>query len=88
MKEEIAKTKWCPMAKQVAVDRDNEVLNSAAYNKCARLGGDKRVFEPNGTKCIGSDCMMWRWSITKEVEQNGEKITYVSETHGYCGLAK
>jgi hypothetical protein len=33
--------------------------------------------------CIASDCMMWRWDITREEAQNG----YLAK-NGHCGLAE
>lgn len=38
----------------------------------------------NGTHCIGSDCMMWRW----RVGDNSTPIPkHFPEAGGYCGLA-
>lgn len=41
--------------------------------------------------CCGSLCMAWRWEpLREEQKKEGDAIvkhTYVSSTHGYCGLA-
>lgn len=58
MKEEEAKTKWCPL-----VRRAGEYGNADA-------DGLQRP-----TKCVGSACMMWRWSSSP------------CAGLGYCGLA-
>lgn len=53
MTEEEAKTKWCPFAR----------LGSSTSG----LGGLNRFASPareadfEGTRCIGSACMAWRW---------------------------
>lgn len=61
--EEEAKEKWCPMVRLHCVDShcaDNRLANNYEL--------------PDGTLCIASECMMWRWhSANKE--------------YGYCGLA-
>ena len=47
----------------------------------AQIDGMNRY--PNGkpaTRCVGSDCMMWRW------DEGGRKFGN-DATHGYCGLA-
>ena len=32
-------------------------------------------------RCCGSDCMMWRWKLTREEAENG-----YHPANGYCGL--
>jgi hypothetical protein len=39
------------------------------------------------TRCIGDDCMAWRWIKNCVDGVNSITITIVSETDGYCGLA-
>ena len=41
------------------------------------------------TKCIASDCMMWKWDgeITRCVDDSYASYRE-SETEGHCGLAK
>jgi hypothetical protein len=98
-----AKTKWCPMARNlVTLDRDGDVFAAASAN----------FFDNNRrTACIGSACMMWRsegpleyrYSTRGGSEQfagEGYQNTgrYTSEhrliwekpravVRGYCGLA-
>lgn len=41
------------------------------------------------TRCIGSDCMMWREKITNQeydVTDDGDLLVH-TEKEGYCGLA-
>lgn len=66
MTEDEARKKWCPMVR-------TGLVHGMAVNHHIDM-------EPKGqgvhdeTRCIASECMMWRW-IT------GDKI------EGYCGLA-
>lgn len=36
----------------------------------------------NARWCIASECMMWRWELTREEAQEGR-----TAKNGYCGLA-
>jgi hypothetical protein len=58
-----AKKKWCPMSRLIDLCEDNR--NDNAYN--AWIDGSLKGY----TKCVASNCMMWR--------SDG--------TGGYCGLA-
>lgn len=58
MTEDEAKTKWCPMARP-----DNQTAANRRY-----VDGEAM----KNSRCLGSGCMMWRWS---------------GKTTGYCGLA-
>lgn len=70
MTENEAKTKWCPMT------RYRTVKSSKLHQDTVGMSN-----LPTGTgKCIGSDCMAWRWK-PREVPLN-EKYH-----EGYCGLA-
>ena len=68
MKENEAKTKWCPFS-----------------------GNPNNI---NLNKCIGSECMMWRWHLVRyntihiddEVKEATEIIN--EKGGGYCGLAQ
>ena len=64
MTEEEAKTKWCPMARAATHFGPNTI---SANN----VGGPI-------TRCIGSECMMWRHIIGDIMDET---------RHGYCGLA-
>lgn len=86
MTEDDARTKWCPMArvaewrmgKPIGAGKDTY---SASHNRLFTFstdeGVDQVLHDAEGTYCIASGCMMWRWRIDATV----------STTHGYCGLA-
>jgi hypothetical protein len=70
---------WCPMV------RDTGGPDGTYWNR------------PNahqGTRCIGSDCAMWRWAptfvtranVTREFVHVDLDTSGESKTHGYCGL--
>lgn len=61
MTEEQAKTKWCPMVR-------TGLVAGMAVNH--HVNGDVK----DETRCIASDCMMWRYSG-------------VNKDTGCCGLA-
>jgi len=58
---EKANEKWCPMVRYA----DSE--DNLSTNRCSE------TMAPRYSRCIGSECMMWR-SVN-------------SKMHGYCGLA-
>ena len=60
--EESAKKLWCPMARAIQ--------NTDKYDEAGTW-----YVSNEGSKCIASSCMMWRWVTTLD----GDK--------GYCGLA-
>lgn len=64
MTEEEAKSKWCPFAR--VYERGNRPFRAPRKRKSPMH--DK-------TRCIGSECMAWRW-------QPGQ-----GSDGGYCGLA-
>ena len=80
MTEDDARTKWCPMVRQ---------LNYVGENGGNRVGHD--ITSCRHSLCIASDCMMWRTYKDKviETDSHGNAITIVSkeEEGGYCGLA-
>ena len=76
MKEEEARTKWCPMARAVpdaqgysAGNRFENTLDSPLDNKC---------------KCIASDCAMW---VTESIVGTDKTIPPFP-VGGHCGLIK
>ena len=75
MREEEAKTKWCP---HVRIDGCEEVQNS--YNRYSAPGG---YLIPDQSKCIASDCALWVWD--KPPILDGEPM---SNPVGHCGLIK
>lgn len=64
MIEDDAKTKWCPFTRvqiwEPIMEGDNPPVNR----------------EDSNTRCIGSQCMAWRW-FSEDYKGTG----------GYCGLA-
>ena len=74
MTEDEAKTRWCPMVRQLYRDENNSV---SAMNRF----GDG---QPLGF-CIGSACMMFRWHPTLMEELPDGKG--FATTGCYCGLA-
>jgi hypothetical protein len=74
MVEEDAKKKWCPMV------RFHKGLDGDIY--CSRPVG---VVDDDAAKCIGSDCMLWKWDEEKE---HFRQLREYSETEGHCGLVK
>jgi dolichyl-phosphate-mannose--protein O-mannosyl transferase len=68
MNEEVAKTKWCPMARQALVyTTDYYGMNHSSSPSGNKFHTGKI---PTGCLCITSDCMMWRWS------EEEREITY------------
>jgi len=73
MTEEEAKTKWCPMVRRVSQAMSSGGVSVLAANRNGN--GDIAA----GSECIGSACMMFRWTLRSDSERSDE--------HGYCGLA-
>ena len=93
MTEDEAKTKWCPEVR-------TGLVSGMAVNRHVADG----PHSPNGvyheTRCIGSSCMAWRWSVqnnaTGEVVQQQSRVAaefllkvvdFEASIGGYCGLA-
>ena len=90
MTESEAQTKWCPFARIVF-----EQFNIAGN----RLNSITSTI-PDPSRCIGSECMAWRWNepTCRKKEEGtihslrmldsewGEKYERMPDT-GYCGLA-
>ena len=72
MTEEEAKTKWCPMVRF----GDTGSVSNRRMN-----GGSGGAGEYS--RCIASDCMMWKWKWYGMTDKDGHK-----PTDGHCGLAK
>ena len=62
-----AKSKWCPFSMEVL--DDGESAGNRAFD-----GSTMQA------KCVGSECMAWRWQPSPEGH-------VPSSTQGYCGLA-
>jgi len=77
MTEEQAKTKWCPMVR-------GGLNVHTTWGSPREPGAEQR--NPAAARCIGSDCMMWRWN--EKYKANGTPDPDpVQGEHGYCGLA-
>lgn len=91
--EEEAETKWCPQARVAK--------NGNAGNRY-QLDIDA-AYSHAFAKCIGSNCMMWRWAQKPNPDwkpESGHSLSwpqrdmrheppmYIDDTaRGYCGLA-
>lgn len=76
MKQEDARTKWCPMSRVIVsvgniANRVPEVLIETA------VGDELEYFKAQkaNCNCLASDCMLWQW-LSKE------------DGLGYCGLGR
>lgn len=80
MKEDEAKTKWCPFARVCVLGPDDDSM--IGFNRIQRNDEDVNEFQTNGPmRCIGSACMAWRWLDTPKDEP------FTIKPSGYCGLA-
>lgn len=77
MLETEAKTKACPL------------FSSACIVACVGTGVDAAKTFQEATKCIGSACMMWKWSLAGPVQDRTFPLPSGarSSVDGYCGLA-
>ena len=79
MKEAEAKLKWCPHTRMVFGYSQG---TTQPFNRFAAEPGDEMekmqeaMNGTSGTKCIGSDCMMW----VSDAE------TPYNKDYGHCGL--
>jgi len=71
MTEDQAKQRWCPYVRLVT-SIDLPYGGSSAISSANRAQNDKPV-----GRCIGSDCMAWRWQRSEALDAS----------RGYCGLA-
>jgi len=78
MTEQEARTKWCPMARVSTYSVGNPAESAANRT-------DEGTPYP-ASRCIASDCMMWRWdgdekeyTFTKQWEDGWEYEPYRSE---------
>ena len=83
--EEQAREKWCPHVRYLAVFKgaEEKIACGGPYNRGAKDSG------LNMSRCIASDCMMWRWDekIRTHMWHWDEKKRGVVARRGYCGLA-
>lgn len=86
MTEDEAKTKWCPQARYVI---DGQTVFPTG-NRFDGQGGTSRtaVEASEQCRCLGSDCMAWRWFGTHVNDPDGGPyLVFSNTTHGTCGLA-
>ena len=76
MTEAEAKKKWCPNVRYLATFRNDEGKLETAG--CFNRGGADSGLEK--ARCIGSDCMAWRWKYGEDRAYRGRDTQ-----HGYCG---
>lgn len=87
--EKEAKEKWCPFARVFMGDWPQKTTGSACNRimttepEEGQTSADNYILD-NDNKCIGSDCMAWRWRRRYENDDRDEKISHCT---GYCGLA-
>ena len=74
MTEDEAKTKWCPMVRVIQIRTGPERYETLDNRACLN--------EDGGPKCIGSECMMWRWLYKISNDGSDPERT----EHGGCGL--
>jgi len=92
MKEEEAKTKWCP---QVRLSEHKKGVFFSAFNRFFGVFDNVEPM-PRDCNCIASDCMMWVWDKTQEEvfrdNAQGQTLTGSFGDHqpnspqGHCGL--
>lgn len=84
MTHEEAREKWCPFAR--IGGGTNRVIAAPDASSHAQ----------QGTYCIGTRCMAWRWDLVPNPDYNALIVSFPigstpshihSETDGHCGLA-
>lgn len=88
MTEEEAKTKWCPFSRVIAGTRTGASTATAsgtqpAFNRI-EVGTGVPIM-PDGSACIASSCMAWRWRRHKP--KGWSETAPVPAEGGHCGLA-
>lgn len=85
MTEGEAKAKWCPFSR--LMDGGVDASEAATYRATPPVFNRQEraktgvIAIPNGTRCVGSSCMAWRWT------HGGPSNPVDSGDPGYCGLA-
>lgn len=87
MTEDEARRKWCPMVR-TGLTAGMAVNHHVGSRHDSPQAGDVH----DETRCIASDCMMWRWGTETGwpdgVPQTlGNLTNMVSSINGRCGLA-
>lgn len=80
-----ARTKWCPLARQLVHHETGAGVALTSANR----------FDSKVSLCIASDCMSWRWQLTKvPLPEHGKYgmavgLAYALQPttfeRGYCG---
>lgn len=83
MTEDEAKTKTC--VHRSALHQAHLDFSNSVHGPSSSPHG--YVFMTAGLKCIGSDCMAWRWcdDIAEMVSNKNPSLR--AQLDGYCGLA-
>ena len=85
--EREAKEKWCPQARFAIGNRkDNRKENTltvADHGPSWNMVYDTTRNSDYVAKCMGSECMAWRWAEKSAVEV--PMIGDIKERKGYCG---
>ena len=84
--EDEARERWCPETRVVGVYYADNRDTMASGNRF----GHPHMNEPfelrQGTRCIASECMHWRWepATLGSLDVKGDTIT-IKRERGYCG---
>lgn len=84
MTENEVKTKWCPMSRITIFPHVDDRI-SLSSNRDISLLVPPNSYDPatDITKCLASDCMMWRWTAERgRYAETGAEVPI----SGYCGL--
>jgi len=90
MTEDEGRTKWCPMVRYASI-------RGRGINRW--VAEDDKQLNPEPSRCIASDCMMWQWSVSpddvraQEIAHNKmaarqQMPTFRGKPHGQCGLIR
>ncbi len=74
--KEDAQEMWCPFVRLQAKAMDERDSQQVTVNR--DYNGDHGI----ATRCLGPECMAWRWSPLDENNRMTDE-----PTRGYCGLA-
>jgi len=92
MREEEAKTKWCPKSMASMLEECTMGVTAYVYNRMSPFDSTEGII-PEECRCIASNCAIWAWDNVldnPESATNGmiTPIWSKSDTSGYCGLIK
>lgn len=82
VEESDARKRWCPASR---------VINKEGSGGGNRWDGSRPEDAPNGSLCLGSSCMAWRWAgwetTFNTVAVSPRPEDRIGDLLGYCGLA-